>query len=384
MSNPRIDREGGGDRLEKDLRGAIAQGRLAPHDRIAPLRELAREYSIPSSRAQRVVKRLEREGLLHIRHGHGAFVAPKACPEGGAPTGGTPHLALLLAHDQSWELEAGRSGTGMTDFIRGLESSIGPSGTGFAIIQTPPEPALEALPPLVRDVAAVAFFNGSRLGLCPLQDELAQGRQLLIFAGEAPSARAGTLALTVDAPRGIAAAVEHLLALGHRHIACATWDSTGPMGAHAWPQERVEAYRTALAAHGLEPAVFHVPSADHKQAVGLPRQTLGLFQEMLAEGATPVTAVACVNDSLAALLLRSASQLGFAVPRDFSLIGFDDAPVAVGLSLTTLHRPHRAMGELAGLLARRTAEGQCRLSGQIALHPELVIRGTSAPPPSPR
>jgi len=68
----------GRDRLEDDLRRAIAQGRLVPGDRLRPLRELMRQYDIAMNTARAAIDRLKREGLLLSRRGSGVYVSRSA------------------------------------------------------------------------------------------------------------------------------------------------------------------------------------------------------------------------------------------------------------------------------------------------------------------
>lgn len=62
-----------------------------------------------------------------------------------------------------------------------------------------------------------------------------------------------------------------------------------------------------------------------------------------------ITAVFCGNDVLAAGAIMKARSMGLRVPEDVSITGFDDISLAsvVSPSLTTVHLPHRYMGEMA-------------------------------------
>jgi DNA-binding LacI/PurR family transcriptional regulator len=91
------------------------------------------------------------------------------------------------------------------------------------------------------------------------------------------------------------------------------------------------------------------------------------------------TALLCLSDRLAEGALRAAAQLGLHVPTDLSVTGFDDAPPAAGLDLTTVSQPHRRKGELAAAALLRRLDGSPVAPVQT-LPAKLVARGSTGPP----
>jgi LacI family transcriptional regulator len=170
------------------------------------------------------------------------------------------------------------------------------------------------------------------------------------------------------------AAVGELLGQGHRRIAFInnadpTLASTG----------RLEGYRRALEEAGIEVDPALVVSATD---IG-PDGGYQAARQLLALPERP-TALFCFRDLMAMGIYRAALEAGLDIPRDLSVVGFDDMDlVASGLypGLTTVALPHYEMGawgvqQLLGLIdtPRRKAE-QVRLSGQ------LIRRRSVAPPP---
>jgi DNA-binding LacI/PurR family transcriptional regulator len=95
-----------------------------------------------------------------------------------------------------------------------------------------------------------------------------------------------------------------------------------------------------------------------------------------------VTAVFCANDQMALGLLLALAEAGRAVPGDISVVGFDDIPEAAYLipPLTTVRQDFTAVGRRAIEILRAAIDGRPvpdRLIGA-----ELVVRRSSAPPPS--
>jgi LacI family transcriptional regulator len=107
-------------------------------------------------------------------------------------------------------------------------------------------------------------------------------------------------------------------------------------------------------------------------------------RELLALVPRPTAVVA--GDDLAAIGLIDAFETrGVAVPRDMSVVGFDDIPFARvrRIGLTTVRQPSVRIGELAADLLIEQLEGRDTRpieSIQRLVEPELVIRGTTGPP----
>ncbi len=96
------------------------------------------------------------------------------------------------------------------------------------------------------------------------------------------------------------------------------------------------------------------------------------------------TAIFAATDESAAGVIEAARLRGLRVPEDLSLVGFDDAPLARLLSppLTTVRQPLHEMGRVALRTALRLAAGETLDSHHVELATELVVRSSTAPPPS--
>lgn len=175
----------------------------------------------------------------------------------------------------------------------------------------------------------------------------------------------------VDHEAGARLAVQHLLALGHRAIACLSGPSE-----FAVSRARVAGWREGLAAAGIEAAPGWLLEGDFSAAAGH-----ALARQLLAQ--REVTAIFASNDLLAIGALRAAAELGLAVPSALSVIGFDGIDLGgyAYPALTTVGHPIRAMGETAaGLLIERIAEGPaaCR---EVVLPAQLLRRESTGPVP---
>jgi LacI family transcriptional regulator len=102
-------------------------------------------------------------------------------------------------------------------------------------------------------------------------------------------------------------------------------------------------------------------------------------KRMIASG-KPFTALFAFNDLAAIGAIRALRGAGLSIPRDVSVIGFDDIPSAEFQNppLTTVRQPLERMGEIAAaaLLSRITRSAK-KPSSIIYVDPELIVRGTT-------
>jgi DNA-binding LacI/PurR family transcriptional regulator len=173
---------------------------------------------------------------------------------------------------------------------------------------------------------------------------------------------------SVDQLAGAAAATKHLLNLGHKTV----WHLAGPPD---WndAEERIEGWRSALEAAGAPiPALLRgdwTPRAGYELG-----RTLLQIPEL--------TAVFVGNDQMALGLLRRLHEAGKDVPRDLSIVGFDDIPEAAYFTppLTTVRQDFGELGRRCLHLLLARIEGEAP-SAQVAVAPELVVRSSSTAPP---
>lgn len=164
----------------------------------------------------------------------------------------------------------------------------------------------------------------------------------------------------------------HVLGFGHRRIAMIS-------GVTAWNDratQRVAGVRAALADHGLTLAPPQLIEAAYTlgDAAAAARALAGLDPAP--------TAILCGNDVQAAGAMIGLRELGREIPRDVSVVGFDDLDLATAVTpaLTTVHVPHRRMGEAAAdLLVRMTGSGAA--GGHVVLDTAIVTRASLGPPP---
>lgn len=173
----------------------------------------------------------------------------------------------------------------------------------------------------------------------------------------------------VDNEAGARLAVEHLLALGHRRIACITH---APL-AYTAASERLTGYREALAAAGLadEPELIAEGAFDAQSG----RRALA---EILAR--TKPEAIFVTSDVVAIGAIAGLRDAGLSVPGDVSVVSFDDIPLAAYLDppLTTIRLPAYDLGLTAGRAILERIAGR-PVAARTLLPTELIVRASTAP-----
>ena len=176
--------------------------------------------------------------------------------------------------------------------------------------------------------------------------------------------------VAIDNVDGAYQAVRHLIALGHKEIAY-----LGNRFGLESDGDRRAGYRKALREAKLVPCREFAIQCD-----GKPEGGMAGARALLCSRKRP-TAVFCYNDMTALGVLRQAADDGLELPRDLSVVGFDDLFFAPLLNppLTTIHQPRNEIGQIAmdlllALLERRPAEKTIRIKG------ELIVRGSTTSP----
>ncbi len=166
----------------------------------------------------------------------------------------------------------------------------------------------------------------------------------------------------VDNVAGAAGMTRHLLQLGHRRVALLA-------GPESYPsvQERLQGYRAAMTAAGLEPRAYHCAYHDESAT----RVIKELLKVQPRASALFVAAGDLVTPALVA-----ARELGLDIPSDLALASFDDHPYYEQFRspITAVSQPTRDLGQAAADLLFALMDGKTPERRGIILPTRLVIR----------
>ncbi len=165
---------------------------------------------------------------------------------------------------------------------------------------------------------------------------------------------------------GAAEAARHLADLGHRRIGVIS----GPPSFRS-SSERLKGFERGLDERGLFLDVSLLREGGYTYESGVEAA-----RDLFARSDRP-TAIFALNDEMAAGVYTSAHEAGLSIPKDLSVVGFDDAPIASRLwpPMTSVRLPLREMGRLAGEVLL-SAETRSRRPHDV--QPELIVRASTA------
>ena len=177
--------------------------------------------------------------------------------------------------------------------------------------------------------------------------------------------------VVLDNRLGAEIATRHLIGLGHRRIAMIS----GPMHLSN-ARSRVAGFRKTLRAAGIPVAREYIEFGDFRQRSGEEAA-----QRLLSLRHPPTAVFVANNEMMAGALLAIRQQKRLKVPRNLSLIGFDDARWAqfADPPLTVVSQPTEAMGKKAAELLLQRIQGETAPQ-TIVFQPALVVRRSTAAP----
>ncbi|HEY8362023.1 MAG TPA: LacI family DNA-binding transcriptional regulator [Tissierellaceae bacterium] len=167
----------------------------------------------------------------------------------------------------------------------------------------------------------------------------------------------------VDNYEGGYIATKYLIDLGHRRIACIA----GPLHTTT-AKDRLEGYKKALMESGISIEEELIFEGDYKINSGI----VGAEKVLQHK----ITAIFACNDLMAYGAYKTIKSLGYKIPDDVSVIGFDDIQLSQILEpqLTTIKQPAYDMGLTAASMLIKLVEGQKLNKRVINFKPRLIIR----------
>jgi LacI family transcriptional regulator len=230
-------------------------------------------------------------------------------------------------------------------------------------------------PDLVREVTGLSQQVDGFIVLQPLSD--LQSLNQLLLENKIPCVRVSQRPFSgfpwisvgdVDAADDM---TEYLLQLGHRRIGFILGHPE-----HGQSHDRLSGYRRALMRHNID---FHDELVeqgrfDYESGLSCARELLS--------SSRPPTAIFASNDPMAMGVLSVAHEMGFDVPGELSVAGFDDSPLArhAWPPLTTVRQPIAEVARLATEELVKQLHGQSRNDSHHCLKAALVRRASTASP----
>lgn len=267
--------------------------------------------------------------------------------------------------------------TWISDLVRAIRIELAATGRTAVVV-----PTRRRLPeyPVAADIDAIEDLVHLGVDGFLMVSDLADMDRVLEATGNRPFVGIGCSqsftgrfdTVRIDDEVGQGLLVDHLVSLGHREIA-----HVGGVGAEV-ARERAEAFRAAMARHGLSEQA-RVEPGDFTEQVG---QTAG---SMLLRGSRVPTAVTCANDVTAVGVLAAARDAGYSVPEQLAVAGYGNTSLASsGVSqLTSVDPNSDRLGALAAQFLVERVSGHEGPTRDVAVAPSIVARRTTSAGPRP-
>jgi GntR family transcriptional regulator, arabinose operon transcriptional repressor len=345
--------------VKQELLSWIHAGKYQADEQFPSEYEIVESFKVSRQTVRQALGELEKEGWLYKVQGKGTFVSSARQRE----VREYKSIGLLTTY--------------MTDYIfphiaRGVEASLRDKGYSLLLSSTDNDKAKE------RESLGM-LLNQPLAGLIIEPTKSANPNKnldyylnitnkdipyVMINAGyvdvECP-------VLRVDDEQGAFLATEHLIHSGHRHIAGIFKDDDlqglyrqkGFIKAHQTYKVKVD-----------PAAIFRFETENKNEMVAK------LVKYCVKSSEQRPTAIVCYNDSIALIIVEQLRQHKLRVPEDISLVGFDDAPLAVAseVKLTTIVHPKEQMGtDAAEMLMEMIAKPYQEVPDKTYA-PELIIR----------
>jgi DNA-binding LacI/PurR family transcriptional regulator len=269
-----------------------------------------------------------------------------------------------------------------TTFLEGVAEASAGAGTGVLLLPSP------AGMPVAQTPLARAAVDGFLVFSAPddhpaVREVLSRGLPTVLIDEPDPDGDASFLG--IDDRGGASLLARHLHELGHRRVGIVTLPMTAARAGHPGLRTIEEAHRSAVRVvrartggivdAGFDPVVYEARTNDPDAG-----REAGLA---LLRAHPELTAVLALSDQLAIGVTQAAFRLGIDVPRDLSIVGFDDIPRAStwDVPLTTIRQPLVDKGRRAATLLQGLIDADEPRAVRETLPIELVIRASSGPAP---
>ncbi|YCA45546.1 LacI family transcriptional regulator [Bacillus sp. JZ8] len=198
-----------------------------------------------------------------------------------------------------------------------------------------------------------------------LQETIDRGIPSVLIASEIPQLSINTV--TVDDYKGGYLATSHLLDLGHKDIAIISENVRSN-------EPRLAAYKDSMREAGIDVKPEYIMKTEATIQKGYE-----CAKKLLLLDEKPTAIFAC-NDLLAAGVIQAAKELELDLPRELSVVGFDNTVLSTTTApmLTTVSQPIKQMGAKVVDLLRQEMEESKGYKERLLMAPELIVRQSTA------
>ena len=359
--------------LQAELERLIAENILEINERLPGENEFFGRLGLSRTTIRKALEALEKAHLIYRIQGHGTFIGsrPPSTSESGANIRGKfRKLIGVVLPNITNEI--------YPFIIDGIEKTAGSCGVFSANSGGSREREIEIINGMLNNSIDALILEPLYSGVGTEDSRLVSllGKlsiPVVLISNDIPSFECSKV--MQDDSGGGRLITDHLLENGHRRIAFIYNDRISSAF------QRLKGYREALEAGGISPDPALEISYNDEQGLVFPGYLL--TKQLLEKRELGVTAIVYFNDDLALQGLTAAQSLNMDVPRDLSIVGYDDIPRSrlSGIRLTTVSHPKALLGKLAATLLLEQFEQTGKpLYRTITIHSSVVYRDSVLPP----
>lgn len=363
--------------LHNQLRRLIVSGRWKFGERIPTEMQLARHLDISRTTVRVATQRLEVEGLIKRTAGRGTFVMYQ--PRNHSVNRAIGYLTCSFHNEIH------------TNILSSAQTKLRSAGYQviFSNSRDRDDEARILRQLLDDDVAGLMLW----VNAVPTAETMAvlgeyERRAIPIVFMDRPLKAISADYVASDNFGGAYQLVRCLIELGHRHIVplMPNIDDLHPVN------ERLRGYASALhelGIHAHEPWRISPPErhefheTDIYSLVGEGSQhVIQQVERFTGNASTMPTALVCINDILAIIAINALRNMGYGVPADVSVVGFDDISMAshISVPLTTASQDAHELGKVASQMLLERLGGGNMAPRSYAVPTQLRVRSSTAAP----
>lgn len=343
------------------VKNYISSENLKPNDRFLTEKQLCDIHGVSRQTVRQALMRLESENIISRVRGSGTFVSTGSAAVAAVPVKKTVGVISTYFSDYIFP-----------HIVTGIESVLGDAGYTMQLAITHDQVLEEtqALETMLSNGVSGLIVEPSKSALpnpnTALYAELKRkGVPIVFFNAKYPWAD-GFPCVAMDDEAAGKTVTDYLFRCGHTKIAgiFALDDIQG--------HKRYSGYMNSC----LENNVRNSEKNVYWYATSERSDLFRYAKDRLLELFSGTTAVVCYNDRLAIELLHFCKNNGIKVPSDLSVVGIDDSHYAAicDVPLTTVHHPHRKLGEAAAKTLLSMIEHRVTDPDDMIFVPELIIR----------
>lgn len=338
--------------------------------RIPSERELALEFNVSRAAVKQAIEFLEMKGLLDRSPNCRPTVHAAGSHKTRTAKSGRDQIAVWIPQS----LEA----PGAAAILQGIRQSL--SAYRYSVVMGCPEgpndlselPFLESLTKTPSVAGAIILPSGNDTSRA--YELLKKTNFPLVFVDREPNQSRDFDVVGTNNIQSAKLAVQHLIELGHRRIAMVTNHDLASS-----VRDRCDGYSLAMNAAGLSDFEVGTIKMPHGISEEASSRALEIVEQLMNQPDRP-TAVFAVNDQCALHLFDAAKTVGYSIPDDLSLVGFDWSLrwVPSGGHITTICQHFADIGRIAvDRLLEKIGSHEEQVPRQILVEGTLVYKGST-------